>query len=132
MQALPAGLHVPEDFPLPVVERSQLFILQQFDVAVQDGQRGLKVVGGRCQGIGGAQGALPQLVVLLQQFVVAEGIAGGCLARQVPPSRVAAPVSPERHVFSGTTPICGKLTGLAYWGGDKSSRAYEFWCPQIV
>ena len=76
LQALPAGLHIAEDFPLAVVERTQLLVLQQFDVPVQDRERRLKVVGRRGQGIGGASGTLPELVVLLKQFFVGEGVSG--------------------------------------------------------
>ena len=55
LQTLPAGLHVAKNFALALVERAQLFVLQQLDVAVQNRERSLKVVGRRAQGIRGAQ-----------------------------------------------------------------------------
>ena len=69
-------------------------------------------MGRRAQGVGGARGTLPELVVLLQQFVVAQGFVRPCalpaLAGCAPDSWApasAAPDSSGRHVFSGTTPI---------------------------
>ena len=47
LQPLSAGMHVLQDFPLPVVEAAKLFALQNLDVAVQDREWGLQIVGGR-------------------------------------------------------------------------------------
>ena len=81
LQALPAGAHVAQDLALPLVQSAQLLALQELDVAVQNGQRSLEVMGGRGEGIGGALKSLLQLGELLQQILATARGRGKCLGR---------------------------------------------------
>src|SRR6185295_4413177 len=54
---------------------------------------------GGCQGVGGASGALPQLVVLAEQVFVGEGISGRSLGRGGRCSSVPRPRLPRHKRF---------------------------------
>jgi len=47
----PLGKHVAHHFALALIERAEFLTLQQFNVAVENRQGRLKVVGGRCQSV---------------------------------------------------------------------------------
>jgi hypothetical protein len=68
LQPLAAGAHVAQHFALPRVEPAEFLALQQFDVSVENRQRGFEIVSRRGQGIGGAFEALAKLGILLRQL----------------------------------------------------------------
>ena len=64
LQALSAGKHVAHHFALAVIQRSEFLALQQFNVAVQDRQGRLEVVGGRGESVRGLAKTVTQLFEL--------------------------------------------------------------------
>ena len=85
-------------------------------------------MGGRCQGIGGAQGTLPQLVVLLQQIVVTEHghRAGGWAGTGSSPRAGGSGFPKETRDFLATLPyVENSWLGLQGEGAKAAEHAIQ-------
>ena len=79
LQTLSAGKHIVHHFALARIERSEFLTLEKFDVAVQDREWSLEIVGGGSQSVGGLAGTIAQLFELAGDVIPRAG--GGNLGR---------------------------------------------------